>query len=106
MRAAVDGGRGTGKRLSKAAWPEVGRLIEQAHAEGVSYAAIAEAIGVSEITVTRWRDVSRFARLEEVRIVDAPALPTSEIIVHGPLGLRVEGMTLDDLAKLWSRLSS
>lgn len=102
---AVTAGRSAGGRLRAGARSEVVRLIEAAHGEGATYGAIAEMLGVSEQTVTRWRMQATDMELAEVRIVDA-ASSAHELVVHGPHGLRIEGLSLDEVATLLGRLGS
>ena len=80
----------------------------------MEYQAIAEALGLDEGALyrLRWRERSkdstqtrrrRTRGLVAVRV--APKVVSETLVVHGPLGLRVEGLTLDDLAALLRRLS-
>ena len=78
----------------------------------MEYQAIAEALGLDEDALyrLRWRERSkgtaqtrRRRALVAVRV--APKVRTETLMVHGPLGLRVEGLTLDDVAELLRRLS-
>jgi transposase-like protein len=103
LRAAVVAGRAASGRLRSSARVEVGRLIADAHESGLSYTAIASALGVTDQTLKRWRAPAR-STLAAVRIVDAPA-PARALMVHGPSGLRIEGMSLDELAELLRRLA-
>jgi hypothetical protein len=104
LRAAVEAGRTAGGRLRSGALLEVRRLIRDASLGGMTYAAIASAVDVTEQTIRRWRAADRGAVLAPVRIVDAPP-PMHALIVYGPRGLRVEGLSVDDLATLLCRLS-
>ena len=104
LSEAVAAGRSPGGRLRAAARAEVVGLIEQALRDGASYAAIAEMLGVSEQTVVRWRTSSTDTEFAPVRVVDASA-QTRKLVVHGPGGLRVEGLSLDEVAALLGRLS-
>ena len=81
------------------------RLIEQAHADGASYGAIASAVQVSEQTLRRWRIARVGTALAVVRVVAEPR-SADTVTVHGPLGLRIEGLSLDGLAALLGKLSS
>lgn len=79
----------------------------------MEYQAIADALGLDEDALyrLRWRERSkdstrsrrRTRGLVAVRV--APKLATETLVVYGPLGLRVEGMTVDTLAELLRRLS-
>ena len=75
------------------------------------YEAIAEALGLEQDALYRLRWVERSRTqggrhergLVSVRV--APPVDAKTLVVHGPLGLRVEGLTLDELAELLRRLS-
>jgi hypothetical protein len=79
----------------------------------MEYQAIAEALGLDEGALyrLRWRERSkdkmqggRHSRgLVAVRV--APKAASETFVVHGPVGVRVEGLTLDDLVALLRRLS-
>jgi hypothetical protein len=79
----------------------------------MEYQAIAEALGLDEGALyrLRWRERSKDSTqrrhstrgLVAVRV--APKAASETFVVHGPLGMRVEGLTLDDLAALLRRLS-
>ena len=80
----------------------------------MEYQAIAEALGLDEDALyrLRWRERSKDSRQTHVRrtrglvaVRVAPKVSSETLVVHGPLGLRVEGLTLDDLAELLRRLS-
>jgi hypothetical protein len=81
---------------------EVAAAIEQAHAAGESYEQLAKAVGVTTQTLSNWRALRKQGRFEQVRVA---APPTPTVVVHGPSGLRIEGLSLDELAALWRRLS-
>jgi len=80
-------------------------LIEQAHAAGASYGAIASAVQVGAQTLRRWRGGRSSTALAVVRVIDAPRA-AGALTVYGPRGLRIEGLSVDGLAALLERLSS
>lgn len=112
LRAAVEKkqrevGRGPFERELRA------RLIAHVKrrcAAGESVGKIARSLGLSEQTVWTWQKPNSrrgdgSAKLRQVAI--AVALPQAagrQLIVRGPAGLVVEGVTLDDLVALWRRL--
>jgi len=51
-------------------------------------------------TLARWSATPRTSRFRRVRVVATPTTPT----VHGPHGIRIEGLSLDGLAGLLRRL--
>jgi hypothetical protein len=105
LREAVDRGRTPGGRLRASARSDVAGLIEEARAAGSSYGAIASSLEVSAQTLRRWRGNDGSAALAVVRVVD-DRRPTDMLVVHGPRGLRIEGLSLDELAALLGKLSS
>ncbi len=75
--------------------------------EGASLRQVAAELGVSDASLVRW---SRERREPEplfraIKVVAEPAGRTSAVVVHGPRGLRIEGLTVDELASLIERLS-
>lgn len=98
-------------RLPESARAQVVELIERARAAGHSYRAVAGALGVSFHTMMGWRQRARAAstksKLSPVRVEprSRPATAREGLVVRGPRGLAVEGMTVADVAELWMRLS-
>jgi len=103
LSEAVAVGRSAGGRLRGRARAEVARLIEQARREGETYGAMAAMLGVSEQTVTRWQMQSKDVELAQVRVAETAR---RELVVHGPGGLRIEGLSLEEIAALLGKLSS
>jgi hypothetical protein len=80
----------------------------------MEYQAIAEALGLDEDALyrLRWRERSKDLTPRRQRgarglvaVHVAATVAAESIVVHGPLGLRVEGLTLEALAELLRRLS-
>lgn len=72
-----------------------------------SVTAAAAQLGIPPHTIYCWRDLELGRRrqrvtLQPVEIVGAPAAPLS---VRGPAGLRVDGLTLEQVAQLWRLLA-
>lgn len=81
---------------------------EVARARGDSIASIAESIGLPSITLQRWSRAAASSPFRAVVVEPAAlpaAAPSSSIIIHGPGGLRIEGLDLDSVAELLRRLS-
>lgn len=80
-------------------------FIERRRREGASEGTIGRELGISPMTFRRWagRRSSGFM----LATVDAPfASPVGVVVVvHGPRGLRIEGLDLEGVAALWERLS-
>jgi transposase len=75
--------------------------------EGASLRQVAAELGVSEASLARWargreEPVGQFRAIE---VVAEPVRPVSAVVVHGPRGLRIEGLSLQELAALIERLS-
>lgn len=74
---------------------------------------IAEALGVSTVTLGRWLEKARddsVPRLREVVIEETTPVPTSasleaQLAVVTPSGLRIEGLDLNGVIELMRRLS-
>jgi transposase-like protein len=106
LRAVIERERTAGGQLRRPARTAVVEMIERAQAQGTSYREIASALGVKLQTLMSWRSQEQ-ARPQSTTLVPVRvSAPARIVVVHGPCGLRVEGLSLDELAALWSRLSS
>jgi hypothetical protein len=104
LRVLLDRERTASGQLRGAGRRAVVELVEALHAGGASYREIADGVGVEFHTLMSWRyDREPSAALLPVRVSVAP--PVRTIAVHGPHGLRIEGLSLDELATLLLRLS-
>lgn len=69
---------------------------------------LAEQLGVGQMTLRRWLErygESRSGELVAVRVADiGPNSPRSGFVVHLGAGLRIEGMTVTEVAELVQRL--
>jgi transposase-like protein len=81
-------------------------FAEQRRSTGASWKAVGAELGVSHHTLHYWRHghnktkgQSKLARVEIVR-----ESQSTEFVVHGPCELRVEHMTVVQLAELLKRL--
>ena len=85
-------------------------LAERQRRAGVGLGSFAAEVGVSATTLRKWkRDAgggpgAARAAFCEVEIV-APGPRASALVIHGPSGLRIEGVTITDLAELVRRLA-
>lgn len=81
-------------------------IVEQARrmrAEGMKMAAIVLELGVSSFTLSKWLKAANPApTFLPVRVV-APVAPSTPILVT-PSGYRIEGLTMDALVALLSRI--
>ena len=76
-------------------------------ATNVSWRDISKELGVGASLVQRW--ITGRPRLLPVKVI-APAPTTARshvgVIVHGPRGVRVEGLSMGELAELLARLGT
>jgi len=85
--------------------------VEAARSRGVSFVHAAAALGVDRSNLRTWGARRRGAALRVVRVVDAvdaataPIFIKANIVVHGPSGMRIEGLDVTSLATLMRSLS-
>ena len=77
---------------------------------GESLRKLAKQLGLSNHTVQFWRShwgerKKRGAELRRVEVISEVPLPANHLTVHGPAGMRVDGLTTDEVADLWRKLS-
>lgn len=109
LRRLIAASRSPAGRVPAEVRVEVISAVERADAMGMTRGAIAEALGIEEAALARWRWRTRASKLVAVRVstptpMTAPPAPTT-LTVHGPAGVRVEGLSLDDVAGLLKRLA-
>jgi hypothetical protein len=103
-------------RVSAKLRREVLPAIEAAHESGLAYSKIAKALGLREKLLTRWRSKERgIADPRGIQCTsDGSLLPVrlpwsaaglGRLTVHGPGGLRVEGLSIDEVAELFRRFA-
>jgi transposase-like protein len=79
--------------------------VQARRAEGASVASVGAELGICISTLLRWtRSPRKSATFERVLVVADAATP-SALVVHGPCGLRIEGLQLAEVAELVRRLS-
>lgn len=104
LRQAIEAhDRGRGRRYSPELRARVAAFAAKRRAEGATWKAIAAELGATFETVRRWgRRPSRSSRtalaLRPVEVVAKPV--ASSLAVVALSGLRVEGLTLDDVIVL------
>lgn len=99
-------GAGTRGRFTDALRAETLAVLAARKAEGASQDTVAEELGISGWTLSRWKQqaarsgvVATFRPVRVVREVRPVASPGA-LTVHGPAGLRVEGLTVEWVAAL------
>ena|SRR5215207_2437819 len=97
--------RGRGRAYPTALRNRVVTYLEARRAEGGSVPTIGAELGLCVSTLLRWTKARPSpAAFERVRVV-ADRAPPSALVVHGPCGLRLEGLQLADVAELVRRLA-
>lgn len=94
------GGRGRGRAYPKDLRAEVVEYARTRRAAGIRLEALGIELGLPWRTIARWLPAVRAKRFRRIEIVDA----RRDLVVHGPHGLRVEGLDLDGVAELLRRL--
>lgn len=76
--------------------------VREQRGAGVPLNEIARAIGISSTLLHRWelRLSQKFRRVE----LAAPPMRASRWLLHAPFGVRVEGLSLDELVEVLRRL--
>jgi len=99
--------RGRGRPYPAPLRERVLATIDAQVARGASPRGVARALGIPQHTIDRWRERQPEALFRPV-VVEAqvaPAESASAVVVHGPRGLRIEGLDLATLAELLRRLA-
>lgn len=87
---------------------EVARHARARRADGEGVTLTARALGLPTATLTSWmvRHRDEPGPFQQVALVGMSSAPTpSGLVVHGPGGLRIEGLDLDQLVALLRRLA-
>lgn len=84
-------------------------FLQERWRAGASLKVLAAELGINEYTVQYWRTHwgerhERGVQLRRVEVIAERPLPSRAVTVHGPARTRVEGLQLDELAELWSKL--
>ena len=102
VRRMLGEARGRGRRVfSKQAKDAAAALASRAKTSGTSLARLAQQLGLHPMTLSAWaRGAPVFAL---ARVVDDPPTGAGPV-VHASSGLRVEGLSVAQLAELLGRL--
>jgi hypothetical protein len=91
---------------------EAVQYAQERRAKGATWGLIAQELGLGVDSLTHWargtkrgRDVPGFRQVKLKQSTSAEGLAGSRLVVHGPGGLRVEGLDVAALAELLRRLS-
>ena len=99
-----------GRRYSKEMRERILGYIEERHDEGVSRTRACDELGLDWGNVHRWkkgrapRPATSFRRVRVVATPEPVAARAPHLVVHGPGGLRVEGLDVQDVVELLRRL--
>ena len=100
------GPRGRGRGYPKGL---MGKLLSYTVArrrQGAKLVEVAAELGMKSHTLSRWLGEKRpSTSFERVEVVATAAPAARKLIVHGPRGLRVEGLELADVAELVRRVA-
>jgi len=98
---------GAGRPYPAALRRSVVQYHREREQEGASVRKVAAELGVSEASLARWSrtEQERGPAFHAIELVAEPVRRPSGAVLHGPKGLRVEGLTVAELAELMERLS-
>lgn len=98
------GPRGRGRAYPEAFRVRVIAYVDARRAEGASARIAGEEIGMDWRTLLRWAPRSPPAAFERVLVRDDMPAASSSLIVHGPCGMRIEGLDVASVVELLRRL--
>ncbi len=103
------GPRGRGRLYPKGLSEKVLSYTVARRRQGATVVEVAAELGLSDKTLARWlgqkRRANRFDRVEVIAAVPPVATSVaSAIVVHGPRGLRIEGLELAAVVELLRRV--
>jgi len=79
--------------------------VHQARARGDSVETISLALGLCSKTVYGWLSKAKPSRLRQIQVVsERPTQPRGALLMRGPAGTCVEGLSVDDIAAIWRKL--
>ena len=99
------GPRGRGRPYPKGLLQKLLSYTVARRRQGATIVEVASEVGISFRTLGRWLGERKAAGgFERVEVVAAPRAASSVIVVHGPRGLRIEGLDLIAVAELVRRV--
>jgi transposase len=103
------GPRGRGRPYPKGLLEKLLSYTVARRRQGAKLVEVAAELGMPNHTLSRWvgekRAAKHFERVEVIAEPAAPAAPTARaLIVHGPRGLRIEGLDITAIAELVRRV--
>lgn len=104
------GPRGRGRAYPKGLLEKLLSYTVARRRQGASIVEVASEVGINFRTLARWLGARKTGRFDRVAVVAAPATTAAPvaptIIVHGPHGLRIEGLDLIAVAELVRRVGA
>jgi transposase len=99
------GPRGAGKRYPKGLLEKLLSYTVARRRQGATLVAIGDEVGMSWKTLARWLGGRKTrARFERVEVIEPVAAGARPLVVHGPRGLRIEGLDVGGVAELLRKL--
>jgi transposase len=101
------GPRGRGRPYPKGLLEKLLSYTVARRRQGASVLEVAAELGMNWRTLTRWVGEKKAARrFERVEVVATPTPASARaLVVHGPRGLRIEGLDLAGLVELMRRVA-
>ncbi len=100
------GPRGRGRAYPKGLLEKLLSYTVARRRQGASIVEVASEVGINFRTLARWLGARKTARFDRVEVVATPVTTgvATSIVVHGPRGLRIEGLGLAAIAELVRRV--
>ncbi len=102
------GPRGRGRAYPKGLLEKLLSYTVAGRRQGASIVEVAAEVGINFRTLARWLGARKAGRFERVEVVAASAASAAAaaptIVVHGPRGLRIDGLDLAAVAELVRRV--
>jgi hypothetical protein len=99
------GEMGRGKRYPRPLLEKMLSYTVARRRQGATLLAVGGEIGMNWKTLARWVGERKTAsRFERVQVAAPTAVTSAALVVHGPRGLRIEGLDVSGVAELVRRL--
>ena len=101
--------RGAGSPYPEALRQAAVRYLRKRQQEGAGVSEVGVELGVSGMSLSRWsrRPGESLLAFRDVTVVEAqpePLRPEGAVVVYGPRGVRIEGLSVAEVAELLARL--
>lgn len=100
LRAEIAGFERRGRRYPPEVRERVIAYAEAHRADDMTPKQIGDDLGVNWRTVKRWLEDAYVPGFERLIVQKNHPKPVVRIVVHGPGGVRIEGLALDELIKM------